>query len=455
MEKFKVIIAGGGIAGLTLGILLERANIDYIILERSPSKASQTFGGGIVINMLVLPLFQQLGIIDEILAASKPVDIISAVSDMQKQFIGRVDLARTHKILFGKRVERFEQHDVNRCNKFTPKSWLNMFGLYNFNLPWRSSSSSFSSPQSSSSGMVKVRQWLYQDLAFKGQLPKSDMAPMARDYVCLVGVTKPMDPIACPPVKDPTCHFTITCSDDKPLTSAVMNVPGNKVAWMVIADTRELSSQEQEHPSRKMSARMTPGGEDFASELNNEIKKLDAPYGGDTFGALAENTPVGKVSKVFLEEKIFRTWTHGRVVLLGDACHKMYPSGGQGANQAILDAISLANILYQLPSNSLKDVEKCFQMHYSHRRFPVWQAAILTKICTFVFSGKNWLARFARYMILNQTPNWVARLSSNYAAKDRPQAIFLPFVNDGGSVAAYPQQQCFQRPMLKTFSTMP
>jgi 2-polyprenyl-6-methoxyphenol hydroxylase-like FAD-dependent oxidoreductase len=38
-------------------------------------------------------------------------------------------------------------------------------------------------------------------------------------------------------------------------------------------------------------------------------------------------------------------WTQGRVTLLGDAAHPMYPRGSNGAGQAILDARSLADCL--------------------------------------------------------------------------------------------------------------
>lgn len=38
-------------------------------------------------------------------------------------------------------------------------------------------------------------------------------------------------------------------------------------------------------------------------------------------------------------------WSHGRVTLLGDAAHPMYPIGSNGASQAILDARALAQAL--------------------------------------------------------------------------------------------------------------
>jgi 5-methylphenazine-1-carboxylate 1-monooxygenase len=38
-------------------------------------------------------------------------------------------------------------------------------------------------------------------------------------------------------------------------------------------------------------------------------------------------------------------WSHGRITLLGDAAHPMYPVGSNGASQAILDARCLADLL--------------------------------------------------------------------------------------------------------------
>jgi 5-methylphenazine-1-carboxylate 1-monooxygenase len=52
-------------------------------------------------------------------------------------------------------------------------------------------------------------------------------------------------------------------------------------------------------------------------------------------------------------------WTQGRVTLMGDAAHPMYPRGSNGAGQAILDAVSLAQHLSEEsdPSTALKAYE--------------------------------------------------------------------------------------------------
>jgi 2-polyprenyl-6-methoxyphenol hydroxylase-like FAD-dependent oxidoreductase len=59
------------------------------------------------------------------------------------------------------------------------------------------------------------------------------------------------------------------------------------------------------------------------------------------------------------------TWTRGRLTLLGDAAHPMLPHTGQGANQAIEDAVTLAAVLGDAESAS---APRALQIYESLRR---------------------------------------------------------------------------------------
>ena len=69
-------------------------------------------------------------------------------------------------------------------------------------------------------------------------------------------------------------------------------------------------------------------------------------------------------------------WTHGRITLLGDAAHPMYPRGSNGAGQAILDAKCLAELLA-----AGGDVVEALQQYDDIRR-PATAKVVLTNRST-------------------------------------------------------------------------
>jgi 2-polyprenyl-6-methoxyphenol hydroxylase-like FAD-dependent oxidoreductase len=64
-------------------------------------------------------------------------------------------------------------------------------------------------------------------------------------------------------------------------------------------------------------------------------------------------------------------WSFGRVTLLGDAAHPMYPVGSNGASQAILDACALARHLA-----SRRSVPEALAAYDSERRLPTAQIVL-------------------------------------------------------------------------------
>ncbi|GKT94709.1 FAD binding domain protein [Colletotrichum tofieldiae] len=70
-EPFKVIIAGGSLGGLMLALQLERAGIDYIVLEKG--EIGPQLGASIGFQPHSVKLFEQLGVWDDMKSITVPM----------------------------------------------------------------------------------------------------------------------------------------------------------------------------------------------------------------------------------------------------------------------------------------------------------------------------------------------------------------------------------------------
>ncbi|KAK5048898.1 hypothetical protein LTR84_005318 [Exophiala bonariae] len=77
--------------------------------------------------------------------------------------------------------------------------------------------------------------------------------------------------------------------------------------------------------------------------------RFEAPFRPWTCGGLRMADLIDATPKVYefpmCDREPVSQWTFGRLTLLGDAAHAMYPIGSNGVSQAILDAEALANCL--------------------------------------------------------------------------------------------------------------
>ncbi|KAF9210710.1 hypothetical protein BGZ59_009069 [Podila verticillata] len=425
-NKPKVIIVGAGLGGITLGILLEKAGIDFEVFERAP--IVKPLGSAISLGASILTFFEQIGILEEFLSHGKPTITASMYNEKRelqneidfgflKEFGGHYNyivsrpllydmllrLIPAQKLHFGKRVLSISQGEhgvlIRTSDNMTHEGdiLVGADGAYS-----------------------AVRQSLYGQLKRDNKLPSGDDQPLPFTCVALVGQTYPLNVNKFPEVDRPDClnHGVISAT-----------TPHSVSPELDLLHHLDVESSKQNDAFRN-----SEWGPEAAEQMCKEVRDFAIP-GGDgslTMADLIDNTPKHLISKVMLEEKVFDTWYYGRTVLLGDACHKMNPAGGMGAINAMQDAIAIANWINVLDRNSTwEDIERAFK-EYKAERFPWAQSAfrdskIMSKLVAVNLTGK--IARFAT----KKLPAWAHRMALSRVISYRPQVSFLPLAQDRGA----------------------
>lgn len=184
------------------------------------------------------------------------------------------------------------------------------------------------------------------------------------------------------------------------------------------------------------------GPESFDT-MEHDWRSFKLPIGG-TIGDMIEATPRESISRVVLEEKLHQTWFHNRTVLIGDACHKMLPNSGRGGVNAILDAVVLANAIYEMDDSSSANLQAAFQQYYDER-FPLAEVDFYaSRQAARLFAGQTWKDRALRFVIFNVLPGFTQRQIYAKSLSYRPQLSYLPQVpkkGDGPLVEQKPSKR--------------
>ncbi|KAI1319896.1 hypothetical protein EDD11_002570 [Mortierella claussenii] len=544
--QFKVIIAGGGIAGLALGVMLERAGIDYLILEAA--KDVQPLGTLMYLGPAVLRTFEQLGLLEDLVRHSNvmtgctlldhslnkicriSVDYVKDRYGYDTILIARpklydILLSRipAYKVLFDKRVSSTIQASEGikvRCKDGS---------AYNGDIL-----------VAADGGASSIRKAMYDHARKRSKkiLHPADYAPSKLDQRCIVGVTEPLSVNQFPILASKNCELVLVIPKEPKRSIWFIPMAEHRFGWGVTSHfpcpepsnykesldgqssidsdheaegtsssahtTTQLSAASYDSPGSMYSmSDLSPDSIGNSSSISNnsqftaqsikrkqstgrlskhstgsskiqqpkatheyppvlqpndpslmELKdlpqdriwgKLDeryniedsireqaCPFGG-TLGDLIDVTSRKMISMVVVEEKFYRTWHYGRTVLLGDACHKVLPSSGHGTTQGILDAISLASLLSELPTNSLTDIEALFRVHYE-RRGPIAKAAVIVsqQQAHMVFNNKL-SGKIMRSTASHWLSSWFRIKWTDRLFESRPILPFLKFVPDRGS----------------------
>ncbi|KFH66122.1 hypothetical protein MVEG_08223 [Podila verticillata NRRL 6337] len=435
MSKPKVLISGAGLGGLTLALLLHKANVPFLVFERA--KDIKPLGSALLLGSTIAPLMKQLGLYDDLVNIGKHSNIsrmydehlnplftmdfsdLSKIGDGHEFIVARPDIydllwrnVPRENILLGKRVLSFNEngHGVEiRCSDnsaYTGDILVGADGAYS-----------------------AVRQHLYKILKKSKRLPISDDAALPFSCVCLVGQTDVLDPEEFPNVKPELCQHNSVLGFDNQCSWLTFTTKQNTVCWMVIQFLNRDTWKQND------SFRNSEWGPEAAEAMCREIRGFKVPGGTNgrvlTLGDYLDKTPKELISKVMLEEKVFETWYGGRTVLLGDACHKMNPSGAAGALTAMHDAVTLANWIHTLRLPEVSDLETVFK-EYQTERYPVAKAAFESSQLFTRLWGKNMAALVSRAM-MKRIPGFLWRKILSKLASSRPQVSFLPLVENNGT----------------------
>ncbi|KAG0054204.1 hypothetical protein BGZ83_011725 [Gryganskiella cystojenkinii] len=440
-----VMIAGAGIGGLFLAILLDRAGIPYTIYERA--SGLKALGSIMSLNASILPSVEQLGLLEEVLAISFH-DEESNVMYENLKVVATFPRANTDDLLgydmllfpresflrllhskvpaerihYGKKVMSIQQNKEGvmiRCADGTTYHGDVLVGA--------------------DGAYSAVRQSLYKTLQQNDLLPASDAQEMSKGYMCLVGTTNPLNPEQFPFVKDRTATtFSQIIGRGTQFTWSELNVRDQRVCWVVIFQLESMEDSESvKFRCTEWGPETAMGQGGSAGGLVSQVRDFKVP-GGGTIGNLIDATP--DVCKVFLEDKLFETWYHGRTVLIGDAAHKLLPSAGLGASCAMQDAVILANCLYDLESLSKESIQTALQSYKEQRHDHVRDMFEKSKFNAIFFNGQTFKERLIRFLALNFVPQSVKTKALLKGFSYRPEISYLPRVPKRGKGEVLPQR---------------
>ncbi|KAF9916531.1 hypothetical protein FBU30_001293 [Linnemannia zychae] len=401
-KRPKVLIVGGGIAGLVLGMVLQKSDTPYDIFERSMEV--HNFGSALLLTATTAAVFKQLGIWEELCALSKEIDMIqvrnedlesefnvSSIEDPVKRYgsntrlITRPELydflllqIPRERIHFGKKILSTQQGGngvIIRCSdksEYEGDILVGADGVHS-----------------------AVRQNLFAQLKKETKLPLVDDVPLPFNTVCLLGQTRPLTEEEFPMVKMKASQFVRIIGKNKPYTWTTMTTQQQTVCYSVVEFLTPEACKDTGlfHNSEWTS--------EVAEAMCRDVRHFPVASGSSktlTLGDLIELTPRDCIGKLI---------------------------GGAGTINAIHDAVVLANYIHTLPDHpNATEIENCFRT-FQEERFP-WG-----------IKGKVFRT------LMKHVPKW---LSGDFEKKNlsiRPQLNFLPHDQDEAALNPIPQPSLY------------
>ncbi|OTB04618.1 hypothetical protein M426DRAFT_73394 [Hypoxylon sp. CI-4A] len=335
---FKIIIAGGGIAGLTLAIALEKFNIDYVLLE-AYKEIAPPVGASIGLFPNGLLLLDQLGLYE-------------AIRDLvPRDYYG---LSHGYPMLFFDRqwlLQLLYDHIQHKDRVLLQKQVLNIeSGPSGVIVKTKDGSTYHGDMIVGADGIHSaVRNEMFRIVAERqpDYLQPLEQETVPAYYQCNFGIAKDVAGW-----EKGANVFTTGYGR----SFLVASGPGNRVFWFLFVKLPE-TKYGKEIPKYTKEDEAAFIKEHATAQITEDITL------GDVYAKRISSTLTP------LHEVVFKKWFFQRIVLLGDSVHKPNPLSGQGGNGAIETVAELVNALLAkqrsraqgLENLSTEDIVSVFQ----------------------------------------------------------------------------------------------
>lgn len=340
-----IAIVGGGIAGLSFALGLHKRGIDCDVFEAVTD--IKEIGVGITLLPHAMRELAELGLQDALEAVG--IENLESVFYTQhgqyvyKEARGRhagytlpeigIHRGKLHRILFDATVSRLgadKVHTGMRCSAFSQ----NDNGV----------EIEFSNAHTQTS--LKVQAQIAVACDGVNSVMRTQMHP--QDALCFAGINTWRGVTVHPPILTGKSYLRIGTVE-----------VGKMVIYPIIDNVDGKGNQlinwvaELQKPNAAMNDWNRPGDPAVCAQIFKDW----------TFDFLNVPELILKADKVFeypmVDKNALPFWTQGRVTLMGDAAHPMYPRGSNGSAQALIDARTLADQLAQHtdPKEALKAYE--------------------------------------------------------------------------------------------------